>query len=115
MIFRNSRINLDSDEVAFQVSYSHIDVKRWLIQYVAKLQNCGIIDNETIMDCTSEMEANLRHWLELGPLKGFSNKHAEKLSRWAINAAVRKKYLSPSATNPTTFIFAESIIKKASE
>lgn len=116
MIFRtNTKINDGAEEVSFRISYSHVDCKRWLVQYVSLLRHCGIIDGENIFDFTSENESHLRHWLERELFKDFPQKYSEQLSRWAISTAIRKKYVSCSATSPTTLIFADSIIKKASD
>lgn len=108
MIFRTNDISNNADEISFKLSFSYIDCKRWLAQYLSILIRCGITDY-------TDNESSIRHWLEQEPFKNYPVKYAERLSRWAVSTAIRKKFLSPSATNPTTLIFAESIIKKASE
>lgn len=105
MIFRtNQKLNLAADEISFKLSYSHIDVKRWLKSYALILLKAGLEAVET--------EANLRHWLENEPFKGFPQKYREVMSLWSVHAGLRKKYISVSAIDGTMLIFSESIVKK---
>ena len=106
MIFRDSQIRIDSDEIRFKISYSHIDCKRWLQQYLVILIKCD-------MDDFSESEASIRYWLEHDIFKAYPVKYSERLSQWVIATSLRKKFLSVSASNPTLLIFSETIIKKA--
>ena len=108
MIFRQSKINLSADEISFQLSYSVVDVKRWMVQYLCILNRCGIED-------FAETEQNIRHWLEHEIFVNFPLKHSGQLSKWVVATGLRKKYLSESATTQGRLIFAESIVKKASE
>lgn len=109
MIFRtNTRINVNADEISFKLSYSHIDVKRWLKAY-------ALIMIKARFEEISDDEASLRYWLEHEFFKNFPSKYAEQMSRWAVTVAIRKKFLLPSAASPTKLIFSDAILKKLYE
>lgn len=107
MIFRvNQRISNSADEVSFRLSYSSVDVKRWMLQYLTILIRCGVND-------LTDSEQSLRTWLQNEPFRSHPSKYAEQLSRWAVATAIRKKILTPSEANPNALIFSDELVQKA--
>ena len=111
MIFRETKLNCEVDEVSFRISFSSPDVRKWLAKYVYMLKNCAFIGDEIIMDYLSESETSLRYWIEREIFKDYPPKYAQKLSRWVVSTAIRKGFVRLSASEDGKLLFDESLLR----
>lgn len=99
MIIRNHKINVNSAEIKLAVSFSKVDVLKWLRHY-SDLFCHQSSDGERLFLSIPLRELEVRYWMENDGmvLGSFGEKWRRQLSAWAWNVAVREKYFEQSST-----------------
>ena len=99
MIIRDHKINVNSSEIKLSVSFSKVDVLKWLRNY-GNISNFYYSDGNCLWLSIPQSEYDVRYWLEheSTALGSFDEKWRRQLSAWAWNVAVREKYFVQSST-----------------
>lgn len=106
MIVRTRKIKPEANEIAFTLSLTVADVKGWISRYATMLDHYGMELTDT--------EYGLRWWLSHEPsIFGIlGKKYADELSGWVVSAAIRNKFIEPSASDTTKFLISHELVKK---
>lgn len=99
MIIRDRKINVNAAEIRLSVSFSKVDVLKWL-KYYSYLGSLHDSDGGQWWLSIPQTEKDVRYWLEHDcmALGSFEDGLRKQLSAWAWNVAVREKYFEQSST-----------------
>lgn len=98
MIVRNHKINKNADEIQLRMSFSKVDVLKWL-RLLGSTYNSDEETRQWFLSHTFD-ENDIRYFFEHHgqALASLDTKWREELSGWAWNVAVREKFLVQSST-----------------
>lgn len=98
MIIREHKINVKAEEIKLAVSFSKVDVLKWL-RLLGSSYN-GSEENRRWFLSNPQTEQDIKYFFEnTGKVLGsFEEKWRKQLSAWAWNVAVREKYFEQSST-----------------
>lgn len=113
MIYRNSKININSSEVRMNVCFSSPDIRRWVRMFI---ELCTHNDPDLLptVKAMTIYEADIRRWMERDTtiFGTFENPWRTQLSAWAWNRMVKENYVYPSSTREDGYLFTERAFTK---
>lgn len=111
MITRRNKLNLDAREVQLAISFSSVDVKHWLREYMSRCNGGALTEDEAKtyfrVDYLSEQE--VRYWSERDPIVfgNFDQPWRSRLSGWLWSRILAEGYLVQSSTEPDKYYYTD--------